>query len=191
MTDKIGVLVKESDGSPDAYAYQLIFPNSTVSITNSVATISTGTTFTSGLTITIADTVNDRAIDITNNDVTNDPESIYIDHNCAGKAIEVDADDNSADDVYAGYWSAENAGAGLAYCFYGADGLFYLGPQGLFGATAASADFANAQMIVSQANTTYTNSGNAAVVGESDAVDLTRLGCGVLGVGRAAGNQAG
>lgn len=61
----------------------------------------------------------------------------------------------------------------------------------LCGTNANLTDTPNAQMVVSEADTGYSNSGNAGIYGESVAVDTVRLGCGILGVGKSAGNQAG
>jgi hypothetical protein len=59
-----------------------------------------------------------------------------------------------------------------------------------FGDTASSADFPRAEVVVSQADTTVTDSQNIGLVGEANA-DATYNGYGILGIGRTSGVRIG
>ena len=73
--------------------------------------------FDNGQTITIADNDN-QTLAITNNDVTNDTDTITIDQNNEGYAIDIDFDCNDASDFSAMRINAANAGAGDAGALY-------------------------------------------------------------------------
>ena len=73
--------------------------------------------FDAGQTITIADNDN-QTLAIVNNDTTNDTDTITIDQNNEGYAIDIDFDCNNASDFSAMRINAANAGAGDAGALY-------------------------------------------------------------------------
>lgn len=67
------------------------------------------------ISLTIADNANVVGLAMINNDVTNDPNTLTIDNNTAGKTIDIDHDHNTASDITGIQIDVANAGAGDAF----------------------------------------------------------------------------